>query len=155
MRVRVQAPHLRGGSLDDLLSPVADVRVPEPCRGVEVAAALGVPHVRPFAAVEKQLAGLRDGVHVGDRVPETGHGVSLARFGQDRSSRSRPGSGRASRPGSAPEATAVVASLPRLRRATRPRSATLAAEEVRHSRARLTSSRFTVASGSGSTPRWT
>ena len=70
VRVGVQRLHLGRGGGDDLAPPVADVRVPEPGRRVDVPAPVRVPDVRSLTALEPELTARSNGVHVRHGVPE-------------------------------------------------------------------------------------
>src|SRR5690606_18613711 len=60
--------HLPVHRLDHLAAAVADVGVPEPGGGVEIAVAYLVVHVHPFGPVHDE-GGVLDGVHVREGVP--------------------------------------------------------------------------------------
>ncbi len=71
VRVGGKRRELLGRRVGDLRPAMADVAVPEPRRGVEVAAPIGILDPGPGAAHQDQLMVL-DLVHVGERVPVAG-----------------------------------------------------------------------------------
>ena len=72
--VGLEPAHLRRDGVGDLGAAVADVRVPQRRRGIEVALVVGVEDPRALAALDHELV-LRDRGHVREGVPE-GHGAS-------------------------------------------------------------------------------
>ncbi len=78
--VGMELAHLRGRRVCDLCSPVADVRIPEAARRVDVPVAGLVPEMAALGSVEDELPRLLDGVHVGDGMPEPGHGPHPSAF---------------------------------------------------------------------------
>src|SRR5690606_34954630 len=64
--------HLPVHRLDHIAAAVADVGVPQPGGGVEIAVAYLVVHVHPFGPVHDER-GVLDGVHVREGVPESAH----------------------------------------------------------------------------------
>ncbi len=95
-RVGRQAVHLGRDRAGHVGAAVPQVRVPQAGRPVEIAAPLRVEDVHPLAALDHELR-VRDGAHVGERVPEGG-GPGAGHVGGDGHDRTVVGTQGRSRP---------------------------------------------------------